>query len=242
METKIQNGYLCQPFWDLNCLSMFEPKVEESKTGGKVKRYFAPETMSFFQRYIKDFNITGAWVRRYSSEEHNSASYNSSIKLAGYRAGLWRFKKAQKGQDLAEGEKLAPNGQVYRLKAVSNNQKGTQHAHKEWLTEGKMTTSYTVMKHTFVSLAGLHGLSLDDCAEQCGTDPTTIRDFYQGTLGDKLRSVILGEKTFEPWKDWIERFVDPLYTKRYNELMHQGKKTVDIQIATKEAAVIVEVE
>jgi len=66
--------------------------------------------MSFFQRYIKDFNITGAWVRRYSSEEHNSASYNSSIKLAGYRAGLWRFKKAQKGQDLAEGEKLAPNG------------------------------------------------------------------------------------------------------------------------------------
>jgi len=85
-------------------------------------------------------------------------------------------------------------------------------------------------------------LSLDDCAEQCGTDPTTIRDFYQGTLGDKLRSVILGEKTFEPWKDWIERFVDPLYTKRYNELMHQGKKTVDIQIATKEAAVIVEVE
>ena len=41
-------------------IAMFEPKVEESKIGGKVKRYFVPETMTFFKRYIMDFNITGA--------------------------------------------------------------------------------------------------------------------------------------------------------------------------------------
>ena len=98
------------------------------------------------------------------------------------------------------------------------------------------------MKHTFVSLAGLHGLSLDDCAEQCGTDPTTIRDFYHGTLGDKLRSVILGEKTFEPWKDWINRFVEPLYTKRYNELISQSKITVDLKAIAQEESAMAEVE
>lgn len=242
MGTKLPNGYLCQPFWDLNCLSMFEPKVEDSKTGGKVKRYFAPETVAFFQRYLKDFKISGAWFKRYSSEEHNYESYSSSLRLAGYRAGIWRFKTAQNVQELAEGEKLAPNGQVYRLKALSNNQKGTQRHQKQWITEGKMTTSHTVMKHTFVSLAGLHGLSLDDCAEQCGTDPTTIRDFYHGTLGDKLRSVILGEKTFEPWKDWIQRFVEPLYTKRYNELISQSKTPVDLKVIAQEEITMAEVE
>ena len=153
-----------------------------------------------------------------------------SIKLAGLRAGLWRFKTAQKGQTLSEGEHLAPDGRVYRLKASSNNQKGTVDQHKQWITEGKMTTTHTVGKHTFVSLAGLHDLSLDDCAEQCGTDPTTIRDFYHGTLGDKLRGAILGEKKGEPWQDWIKRVIDPLYTKRYNELMSKGKTSVDLKI------------
>lgn len=241
MGVKLPNGYLCQAFWDLNAISMFEPKVEESKTGGKVKRYFAPETMTFFQRYLKDYNISGQWFKRYSSEEHNYGSYSSSIKSAGFRAGIWRFKTSKNAQELVQGEKLASDGKVYRLKEVSNNQKGTQSFRKQWITEGKLTTTHTVMKHTFVSLAGLHGLSLDDCAEQCGTDPTTIRDFYHGTLGDKLRSVILGEKTFEPWKDWIHRFVEPLYTKRYNELRSQNKIAVDLKAITQEELAMAEV-
>ncbi len=241
MGKKTPNGYLCQPFWDLNAIAMFEPKVEESKIGGKVKRYFVAETMAFFKRYVDDFDIKGAWFKRWESDSHNYESYSSSIKAAGYRAGIWRFKTAQKGQELAKGEKVSANGHVYRLKAVSNNLKGTQGYKKQWLTEGKMTTTHTTMKHTFVSLAGLHGLSLDDCAEQCGTDPTTIRDFYHGTLGDKLRSVILGEKTFEPWKDWIHRFVNPLYAKRYNELISQSKTAVDLKVIAQEEAVMAEV-
>ena len=131
---------------------------------------------------------------------------------------------------------------MYRLKAISNNQKGTVEYHKQWVTEGKMTTSHTVGKHTFVSLAGLHGLSLDDCAEQCGTDPTTIRDFYHGTLGDKLRAVILGERTFVPWKDWVRDTIEPLYTKRYNELISKGKATVDMKAVAQEEAAMAEVE
>jgi len=105
-----------------------------------------------------------------------------------------------------------------------------------------MTTTHTVGKHTFVSIAGLHGLSLDDCAEQCGTDPTTIRDFYHGTLSDKLRGVILGEKTYEPWREWISRVIEPLYTNRYNELMNNKKSTVDLKVIAQEVPPMVETE
>lgn len=242
MGKTMPNGYRCQALWDLNKITMFEPKVEGSKTGGKVSRYFVPETMAFFRRYVTDFGKVGAWFDRSSSADQSYNSYSASIKLAGLRAGIWRFKMAKQGQPLAENEKVAPNGHVYRLKAVNVSKKGTQAYRKEWVTEGKLTTTHTAMKHTFVSLAGLHGLSLDDCAEQCGTDPTTIRDFYHGTLGDKLRAVLLGEKTFEPWKDWIHRFVEPLYTNRYNELMRQHKATVDAKAAVQEAAIMAEVQ
>ncbi len=242
MGKTLPNGYRCQPLSDLNCISMFEPKVEGSKTGGKVKRYFTPETMAFFKRWTDENNIVGAWFNRFPTDDANYVSYSSSLKLAGYRAGIWRFKRAKQGEPLTQGEKVAPDGRVYTLKAFINTKKGTQDYRKHWLTEGKITTSHTVMKHTFVSLAGLHGLSLEDCSEQCGTDPTTIRDFYHGTLGEKLRSVILGEKSFEPWKDWVHRFVEPLYTNRYNQLMREHKTTIDLKVASQEAAVMAEVE
>lgn len=241
MGSTLPNGYRCQALWDMNSISMMEPKVEGSKSGGKVKRYFVPETTQFFKKYVDDFHIVGSWFSRYPSEQHNYLSYSSSIKYAGLRAGIWRWRFGKAGA-LAEGEKLASNGQVYKLKAFNDNKKGTVRYQKDWQYEGKMTTTHTVGKHTFVSLAGLHGLSLDDCSEQCGTDPTTIRDFYHGTLGDKLRAVILGEKTCELWKDWIHRFVNPLYTKRYNELMRQQNGGVNMQVIAKVEAVMAEVE
>lgn len=241
MGTALPNGYRCQAVWDLNKITMFEPKVEGSKTGGKVNRYFTPQTMAFFKRYVTDFGIVGAWFRRFPSDQTNYQSYSASIKLAGLRAGIWHFKIAKKDEQLPTGEKIAPNGRVYRLQPINDTKKGTIVYRKSWLIEGKLTTSHTAMKHTFVSLAGLHGLSLDNCAEQCGTDPTTIRDFYHGTLGDQLRAAIAGEKTYEPWKDWIARFVDPLFTKRYNELMVKGK-TFDAKAAEQEAQIMEEVD
>lgn len=242
MGTTLPNGYRCQAVWDLKKINMFEPKVEGSKTGGRATRYFTQQTIEFFKRYVDDFASVGAWFKRFPSEDSNYQSFSASIKAAGLRAGIWRFKRARQGDQLAEGEKLGPNGQVYRLKPINDTKKGVVTYHKQWLTEGKMTTSHTVMKHTFVSLAGLHGFSLDDCAEQCGTDPTTIRDFYHGTLGEKLRNVVDGERTFEPWKEWITRFVNPLYTKRYNELISKGKTAFDVKAAVQETQLMAEVE
>ena len=242
MGKTVTGSYRCQALWDLNSISMFEPKVEGSKSGGKVKRIFVPETMAFFKRYVKDCNIVGAWFKRFPSEEHNCLSYSSSIKLAGLRAGIWHFKFIERGEQLAEGEKATSTGQVYRLKSVINNQKGTQEFHKQWLFEGKMTTSHTTMKHTGVSLAGLHGWSLENCSQQSGTDATTLKDFYHGTLGADLQKVVMGERTFEPWINWIHRFVNPLFTKRYDELMSEGKATIDLSRASQEEAVMAAVE
>ena len=245
--TRLPNGYRCEPNFEQNYLNMFEPKVEKSKTGGKVQRYFVPKTMLFFMRYTKDFSKKieengGQWFKRWASEEHNYSSYNSSIKAAGLRAGLWHFKTANKGQALGDGEHLAPDSRVYTLEEVANNEKGTIDYRKKWVIEGKLTTSHTVGKHTFVSLAGLHGISLDECSDQCGTDPTTIKDFYHGTLGDKRRASILGEKTFETWRDWIEKEggIDELYNKRYDELLKQNKAAVDLNAVAQEEAAMTE--
>ncbi len=250
MGTKTSTGYLSQAFWEQGAINMFEPKVELSKTGGKVKRYFVPATMAFFKRFvdgefegkIEGKKIVGAWFHRYDSLEQNHESYATSLRLAGLRAEIWRYKTATKTQTLLEGEKLAPDGRVYQLKPIVDNQRGTTRYSKQWLTEGKMTTSHTVGKHTFVSLAGLHGLSLDDCADQCGTDPPTIKDFYHGTLGDKRKAAILGVKEFTPWIQWINEFVEPLYTNRFKELLKQGKTTVDMAAIAQEEAAMAEVE
>ncbi|MGD6851105.1 MAG: hypothetical protein ACQCN6_03495 [Candidatus Bathyarchaeia archaeon] len=238
MGKKLPDGYTCQALWDINSISMFEPKVQEKAGGGKVKRRFTPETMKFFKRYLTDMDIKGAWFSRFPSEQHNYESFARSLKLAGLRAGIWRYKTAKKGEQLAEGEKLAPDGRVYQLTPYNNTKKGTVEYQKAWVWEGKMTTTHTVMKHTGVSLAGLKGWSLENCSQQSGTDTSTLKQFYHGTLGVDLEKAVMGERTYEPWRDWINRVIEPLYNERYNQLMKQlHGKAFDISaIALEEQA------
>ena len=238
MGKKLPDGYTCQALWALNSISMYEPKLSERAGGGKTKRCFAPETMAFFKRYVTDHDIKGAWFSRYPSEQHNYESFARSLRLAGLRAGIWRYKTAKKGEPLADGEKLAPDGRIYRLTPFNNTKKGTVEYQKEWVTEGKMTTTHTVMKHTGVSLAGLHGWSLENCSQQSGTDTSTLKQFYSGTLGVDLEKAVMGERTYEPWRQWIVRVIEPLYTARYNQLMEQPHgKAVDMSaIALEEQA------
>ena len=115
-------GYSCQMLTaPVYACTMYEPKVKKSKTGGKVTRYFSPLTIAFFQQYLKDENITGAWFKR------SANSYAASLRIAGFRAGLWQIKTARKDMPLEPNEKLdlsnpAPNGAyfVYRLKGKNN--------------------------------------------------------------------------------------------------------------------------
>lgn len=243
MGRKTPDGYQCQLLPTLNAISYFEPKLSERAGNGKGKRYYVPETIDFIQGYLRDFDIKGAWFNRFPSEQHNYDSFARSLKLAGLRAGIWRYKTAKKGEELEEGEKLSPDGRVYRLIAWNNTKKGTIEYQKEFVTEGKMTTTHTVMKHTGVSLAGLHGLSLENCSQQSGTDSSTLKQFYHGTLGVDLTKAIMGERTYEPWRDWIKRVIDPLYRNRYNQLMKQlNGKTFDMGAIALEEQAMPEIE
>jgi hypothetical protein len=224
-------GYDCQLLdAPVYACTMYEPKVKKSKTGGKVTRYFSPLTIAFFKRYIRDYGVVGGWFSR------TKDSYAASLKMAGYRAGLWRFKRAKAGEPLEPNEKTmastkASDGTmlVCVQKAINRSTSVKQQIYYRPVVEGKLTTSHTVGKHTFVSLAGLHGFSLENCAQQCGTDAGTVAAWYHGTLGIDLQKVIMGVRQYVPWNEWIRDTIDPLYTERYNELRRQQHGGIDMQ-------------
>lgn len=213
--------------YDLNTIVMYEPKVKKT-----VKRVFVNETMNFVNQYIRDMGLIGRLFKRHDSIGRNYQSFNGSILRAGLAAGLFRYQKDPKTGKYLFKEK------VVRKKGGG----GALSTQKEYLFEGKKTTSHTTMKHTFVSLASQHGFSLDDCGNQCGTDPATLREYYHGGAESNLVNVVLGKKTFEPWNEWIARLIDPLYRKRYAELKVQGKWTLSLDVLQNEAKVLSDTE
>lgn len=224
--------------------TMYEPKIKKSKTNGKVTRYFTKDTIEFFKKYIKDYGIVGAWFKRTQS------SYASSLKAAGFRARIWQFKTAPRGATLAEGEKLDLSAKnpnrlsseqdhylVYKLKGVKKSSTGNIKHQQIPLFEGKLTTSHIVGKHTGVSIAGLHGFTLDNCAEQAGTDPSTIRDFYHGTLGLGLQKLVQGKAKVELWHEWHPKNIEPLYAAQYEKLRND-KNAQDAERLKKEEKIL----
>lgn len=79
-------------------------------------------------------------------------------------------------------------------------------------------TSHEAMKHTFVSQASAHGVSLEAVSDQTGTDPNTLKEFYLGIGAQKRRHELLGEPyNVETYGAWIAK-LDPYYTQRYDQL------------------------
>jgi hypothetical protein len=81
-------------------------------------------------------------------------------------------KKLDLGSQLREGRFL-----VYTLKPFNNRSKATIEYFKAPVVEGKMTASHIVGKHTGVSIAGLHGWSLDNCADRRELTPAQSATF-----------------------------------------------------------------
>ncbi len=207
--------------FDLNTIVMYEPKVKK-----KEKRIFATETLDFINMYIREcpkptpqnprnIGIIGKLFERHKSAGKNYQSYNSSIRRAGFNAGLWGYQTDAKGKPMFTEKTVRKRGGG-----------GALGKEKHYLTEGKLTTSHTTMKHTFVSLSSQHGFSIDDCARQTGTKASTLTDFYHGGGESTLLALILGKRTFVPWHVWIRETIDPLYRKQYTDLKRQGKWTI----------------
>ena len=90
------------------------------------------------------------------------------------------------------------------------------------LTDIEKTLSSHILKHTFVSQASARGVSLDTISDQTGTDPTTLKDYYQARNVAKQRHELLAEPYDpEPFGVWVKS-LDPLYKKRYEELIENA--------------------
>lgn len=91
------------------------------------------------------------------------------------------------------------------------------------------------LKHTFVSLASAHGVSLEIVSDQTGTDASTLRDFYLAINPAKKRHELLGEPyNVKVWGDLI-RDLDPYYRQRYNEIKGNYLKTNGLRKITTQA-------
>jgi len=74
------------------------------------------------------------------------------------------------------------------------------------------------LKHTFVSLASAHGVSLEVVSDQAHTDAKTLQEFYLAINPAKKRHELLGEPyNMKLWGDLIKD-LDPYYRQRYNEI------------------------
>lgn len=82
----------------------------------------------------------------------------------------------------------------------------------------RKAVSTHILKHTFVTQGGRHGITLDSIVRQTGTDAKTLQDFYSGLGEERQRADILGvDLKYEKWSDWINK-LDPVFVKRYNEI------------------------
>lgn len=79
-------------------------------------------------------------------------------------------------------------------------------------------TTHTALKHTFVSLASNHGVSLEVVSRQTGTDPNTLMDFYAGLDRRKIRHELCGEEYQRPDFDQLIRNLIPIVKDKYEAI------------------------
>lgn len=123
-----------------------------------------------------------------------------------------------------QGKRIFPyDDKVYRERLV----KAGKALQEEFLALGikfdKKTTPH-ILKHTFVSLASLHTVSLEVVSEITGTDPSTLKEFYHGVGKEKVRYELLGEESpYKPWHLFLKEDLLPKIKYYYDELKKKVK-------------------
>ena len=169
-------------------------EMYEPKVTKAEERYFCTSTLDFVRQYCKDFNIIGKLF------PWKYAFYEVRFLEAGLKAGLFRYTGT-------EETKIRKKGQWVTRKVQTH--------------EGKKTSTH-LLKHTFVSLASLHGFGLDDVSEQTGTDASTLKQYYLGVGKKKLQGLIRGKPDFVPFDEWVNKVLNPHWVARYNQIKDKG--------------------
>jgi len=103
------------------------------------------------------------------------------------------------------------------------NQRLTKAGRKADLAD---TTSTHILKHTFVSQASFHGVSLDVISAQTGTEEGTLKKFYRAENIRRIRHELLGEEYgVTPFSEWVETVLHPHFVSRYKEIKEKYVKT-----------------
>lgn len=193
-------------FYDRNLI-----QLTETKTDTFPLKPYRPCTMDFVRQYVRDFRITGKlffWAYH---------EYERRFLEAGIRAGIWRYKlprEAEKPEVVRKGVVYMPYKKIVKGKVTT--------AYRRCYV-GKKTSSH-LMKHTFVSLGSIHGLSLETLSDITATDIGTLRKWYMGTGRKKTLAEVHGKLDYLPYWDWIDNIMSPHWIKRYNQIKGKAKK------------------
>lgn len=194
-------------FYDRNLV-----QLTETKTDTFPMKPYRPCTMEFIRQYVRDFSITGKLFK------HDYLEFETRFLEAGLRAGIWRYKLPRE----AVKPEVVKKGVVYMpYKRVSKGKVSTGYR-KSYV--GKKTSSH-LMKHTFVSLGSIHGLSLESLSDITATDMGTLRKWYMGTGRKKTLAEVHGKLDYMPYWEWIDSVMNPHWVKRYGQIKGKARKT-----------------
>jgi hypothetical protein len=92
-------------------------------------------------------------------------------------------------------------------------------------------TTTHVLKHTFVSQASFHGVSLDIISKQTGTDEDTLKKFYRAEDIRRARHELRGEEYgVISFPEWVEKALHPHFVARYKEIKDKYARTDGLRL------------
>jgi hypothetical protein len=92
-------------------------------------------------------------------------------------------------------------------------------------------TTTHILKHTFVSQASFHGVSLDIISKQTGTEEKTLKQFYRAEDVRRARHELRGEEYgIISFPEWIEKTLHPHFVARYKEIKGQYARTDGLRL------------
>jgi hypothetical protein len=92
-------------------------------------------------------------------------------------------------------------------------------------------TTTHILKHTFVSQASFHGVSLDIISKQTGTDEDTLKKFYRAEDVRRARHELRGEEYgVISFPEWVEKTLHPHFVARYKEIKDRYARTDGLRL------------
>jgi hypothetical protein len=93
------------------------------------------------------------------------------------------------------------------------------------------TISTHIIKHSFVSQASFHGVSLDIISKQTGTEESTLKKFYRAEDVRRVRHELRGEEYgIISFPEWIEKTLHPHFVARYKEIKDKYARTDGLRL------------